>query len=156
MCTRGICMYTGQRHRSVLINSAMYISDIRRATLVFSRASHDAKVVYYFFVFAFWTARLWLGVNHFQVVAAYNERFFRHILLYFPLYTRRSCLRANFGSSFIIVIRLQNDCKCCTVFVKPVWNTWCFNVTCNNACKYISVIVCLHSLQIVHCEVPAR
>ena len=39
-------MYTGQRHRSVLINSAMYIS---RATLVFSRASHDAKVVYYFF-----------------------------------------------------------------------------------------------------------
>ena len=37
-------MYTDQRHRSVLINSAMYTSLVTR---VFSRASHDAKAVYF-------------------------------------------------------------------------------------------------------------
>lgn len=41
-------MYTGQRHRSVLINSAMYTN---RATLVFSRANHVAKAVSFFFFF---------------------------------------------------------------------------------------------------------
>ena len=38
----------------------------------------------------------------------------------FSLYTRRGYLRDNFGLSFIIVIRLQNDCKCCTLFVKAM------------------------------------
>ena len=38
-------MYTGQRHKSVLINSSMYTS---RVTLVFSRASHGAKAVSFF------------------------------------------------------------------------------------------------------------
>lgn len=137
MCTREICMYTGQRHRSVLINSAMYTN---RATLVFSRANHVAKAVsFFFFLLAFWTTRLWwgsvAGVNHVQVVAAYHERFFRPHSVIFSLHTRKSCLRDNFGPSFIIVILKQNDCKCCTMFAKPCETS--FNVTRNNTCKYI-------------------
>ena len=98
-------MYTGQGHKSVLINSAMYTGWV---TLVFSRASYDAKEVFFrVCVLTYTTVIRFSGRNEVLSSSRCLQRasaFFQPHSFIFLLYTRSSCLRDNFGPSFIIVI----------------------------------------------------